>query len=42
MHADGYVGFNDVYQVDQRAWLLGVGDFLGTVRDLRGRQKLLI
>jgi hypothetical protein len=30
------------YQADQRAWLMGVGDFLEVVRDLRGRQRLLI
>jgi len=30
------------YQADQREWLMGVGDFLEVVRDLRGRQRLLI
>ncbi|NEK25262.1 type II restriction endonuclease, partial [Sulfitobacter sp. JBTF-M27] len=33
---------HSTYQADQRAWLIGVGDFLGTVLDLRGRQTLLI
>jgi len=33
---------HNTYQVDQRAWLMGVGDFLATVRELRGRQRLLI
>lgn len=33
---------HSTYQADQRAWLMGVGDFLAAVRDLRGRQGLLI
>ncbi|MEM1079428.1 MAG: type II restriction endonuclease [Pseudomonadota bacterium] len=33
---------HSTYQKDQHTWLLGVGDFLGAVRDLRGRWRLLI
>ncbi|MDU8945994.1 type II restriction endonuclease [Ovoidimarina sediminis] len=33
---------HSTYQADQRAWLMGVGEFLGVVRELRGRQRLLI
>lgn len=33
---------HSTYQKDQRTWLLGVGDCLGAVRDLRERQRLLI
>jgi hypothetical protein len=33
---------HSTYHADQRAWLLGVGDFLRVVGDLKGRQRLLI
>lgn len=33
---------HSTYQADQRAWLISVGDFVGEVRELRGRQRLLI
>ena len=30
------------YKADQQTWLIGVGDFLGVVRELRGRQRPLV
>lgn len=33
---------HNTYQAEQRAWLMGVGDFLAVVREPRGRQRLLI
>ncbi|NOD62038.1 MULTISPECIES: type II restriction endonuclease [unclassified Ruegeria] len=36
------VSLHSTYQADQRAWLISVGDFLDLIRDLRGRQRLLI
>ncbi|WP_374433417.1 type II restriction endonuclease [Tabrizicola sp.] len=33
---------HNTYHADQREWLLGVGDFLRVVGDLKGRQRLLI
>lgn len=33
---------HSTYQAEQRAWLVGVGDFLAVVRELRRRQRLVI
>lgn len=33
---------HSTYQADQRAWLMAVGEFLVTVRELQGRQRQLI